>query len=194
MWAQYGDDYRGACLIFDKARLGDAIKSAAIVNGLQMYSGKIRYEDTPTAVKLGRPNALTISIAEVNRSGFKIAASNHLSRHWQDVFFVKQRDWEQEREFRWAVNVDTDEDFFVDIQGSLVGVLLGDRFDDSLKARVGEFAVENGFEVAIMSWQNGVPQPQPTHGELLREMGQRRGWTWKSLWQKVVSRAVNFTK
>ena len=94
-------------------------------------------------------------------------AELHVARYWRDLFLVKPRDWEQEREFRWLVSGD-DDDFFVDIRDSLVGIALGDRFPESHKPAVGEFAGVNSVNPVIMEWKNGVPQPNPTHWRLLK--------------------------
>jgi hypothetical protein len=112
---------------------------------------------------------LTISVDEIDRLGFGDAIEAHISRHWKDLFFVKARDWEQEREFRWLVRGNGDEDFYVAIRNSLVGIALGDRFPNPFKVAVGHFCESHGTSVAVINWQNGVPQPRTTHWRLLLE-------------------------
>jgi hypothetical protein len=110
---------------------------------------------------------LTISIEDINRLGISSAVDAHIARHWKQLFFSKARDWEQEREYRWLVREEADNDFHVDIRNSLVGVALGDRFPDTGKATVGRFAEAYGISIAVMNWQNGLPQPSATHWRLL---------------------------
>jgi hypothetical protein len=128
MWAQYGDNYKGACLVFDKRQLDADIRSTAYAEGLVVYADRVKYENPEVVLNLRKPNGLNIFIDDINRLGFDKTAEAHISNYWEELFFLKSRDWEQEREFRWLVQGNRDQDFFVDISNSLVGIALGDRF------------------------------------------------------------------
>jgi hypothetical protein len=167
MWAQYGENFVGGCLVFSRAQLDLDVRHAAEESGAAVYAGRVEYRNDRVVPDLRRPDPLTISVDEVNRLGFEAAVDAHISMHWKALFFGKARDWAQEREFRWLVSGNGDEDFFVDIRKSLVGIALGDRFPNTLKASVGTYAESNPVTVAVMNWQNGVPQPHPTHWRLL---------------------------
>lgn len=167
MWAQYAENYQGACLVFDKEQLDSEIRATATAQGLKVQSGLVDYRNPQVLPKLGKPDALVIFLDEVQRLGFNRFVDVHVERWWKDLFLVKPLDWEQEREFRWLVS-GSDDDFFVDIRKSLVGIVMGDRFPDGCKPAVGDFAQANDVSPAIMDWQNGVPQPKPTHWRLLQ--------------------------
>ena len=166
MWAQYAENYMGACLVFDKAELDSEIRSVAASDGLKVYDGLVEYRNPAVLPNIGKPSALMISLDEIQQLEFDRFVDVHVERWWKELFLVKPRDWEQEREFRWLVTGD-EEDFFVDIHKSLLGIIMGDRFPEARKPVVGEFAGTNDVSVAIMDWQNGVPQPKPTHWRLL---------------------------
>ena len=168
MWELYGDKYSGACLIFDKAHLDADIRSFA--KGA-VFANNVAYCNPTSVANLRQPDALMISLDELNRDGVAEAVKAHVLKHWRELFFVKSRDWEQEREYRWVIN--STADFYVDIRKSLVGVALGDRFPQHLKAAVGKFAEDNPVSVAVMNWRNGVPQPSPTYWRLLIGSGGR---------------------
>ncbi len=191
MWTQYGEDYCGACLVFDKSKLDMDIRDLASTLGAKVYSDIINYHNPRVVPILGAPDALTISADDMRQLGFSDAVEAHISRYWKDLFFVKARDWEQEREFRWLVSGKGDEDFYIDIRSSLVGIALGDRFPYCFKARVGKYAEENSVSIATMIWQNGVPQPNPEHWRLLIQSTQEccykdRIWNWALVvWLKM---------
>jgi hypothetical protein len=168
MWAQYGENYKGACLVFDKAKLDSDIHTLSREMGFKVFADKVDYRNPRVVFDLRRPGALMIYVDEINRLGFDGAVQAHVSRHWKELFFLKSRDWEQEREYRWLVGGKRDEDFYIDIQNSLVGIALGDLFPDDLKDEVGQFSRSNpAISVAIMRWQNGVPQPDHMPWRLL---------------------------
>jgi hypothetical protein len=61
MWAQYGDDYSGACLIFEKATLDADIRSFCKGVGSTVHAGKVVYRNPRVVPNLTQPDALTIS-------------------------------------------------------------------------------------------------------------------------------------
>ena len=139
------------------------------MTGSTVYADKVVYRNPRVVPKIGQPDALMISVDEIDRLGFGSAVEAHITRHWRELFFIKARDWEQERECRWVVSGMSNEDFYIDIQNSLVGIALGDLFPDDLKGEIGRFARSGSVSIAIMNWQNGVPQPHPTHWRLLAD-------------------------
>jgi hypothetical protein len=153
-----------------------------------VYADKVVYRNPPVVPNLSKPDALMISVDEIQRIGLSEAVDTHILKHWRDLFFVKSRDWEQEREFRWVVTGNANEDFYVGIEHSLVGIALGHLFPDALKVRVGQFAVSNSVTLAIMNWQNGVPQPHPTHWQLLRDQIRTR----RGLLKKFVDKLIDY--
>lgn len=168
MWAQYAENYGGACLVFDREKLSASIDSCSKESAGGVFHGHVEYRNPRVVPKLDGKDALIVSIDKIKQLGFKKAMDGHISEHWRELFFVKSRDWEAEREYRWLIRGDGDEDFFGGIRESLVGLALGDRFPDELKDDVASYVKENPtVSLAVMAWQNGVPQPQPTPWRLL---------------------------
>lgn len=167
MWAQYGENYSGACLVFDRAKLDAAIRTDSKTVGCTVHAGKVEYRNPTVVPDLSKPNALTIHLDEIRRLGLNAAVEAHVSRHMKDLFFLKARDWEQEREYRWIVSGQNNEDLYINIESALIGIALGDRFPDDIKRKVGLYAESRPVHIAVMNWQNGVPQPAPSHWRLL---------------------------
>jgi hypothetical protein len=166
MWAQYGEDYKGACLVFDQQKLDSKIRSTANSGDLIIHAARVEYTNPPVVHSIV-PNAFMISCDELTQLGIDKFAKAHVQRYWKELFFTKAEDWKQEREFRWLVRGDGDEDFLVDIRDSLVGILLGDRFPVGRRAAVGNYALANEVSLADMEWRNGVPRPIPTDARIL---------------------------
>ncbi len=105
----------------------------------------------------GKPDSRMIWVD--GRAGvLEAQAEAHVQRHARELFFVKSRDWEQEREFRWVIEDSSDDEFHVDITSSLIGIALGDRFPPQLKRDVGNYALANAVSVASLTWNQGYPQ------------------------------------
>jgi hypothetical protein len=130
---------------------------------------RVIYRNPLILANLGKPQPLMIPVNAVNRLGLDRAMAAHIAAHWHELFFVKARDWEQEREFRWLVPGTDNDDFFVDIRNSLVGIALGDLFPPSLRPAVAHYASTNPVSVAVMNWR--FPQPASMHWRQLLEPG-----------------------
>jgi hypothetical protein len=160
MWSQYAEDYGGACLVFDRAKLDASVRLEGEKLNAFVHAAAVVYENPPALPELRKPNAFMIQTVDFLRDA-QAATNTHINRHWRELFFLKARDWEQEREYRWLLNVSDAQDFFVNIETSLVGILIGDRFPESLKHPVEAFTRETSTQFAEMEWQNGFPQPLP---------------------------------
>lgn len=167
MWWHYGARYRGACLVFDRARLDAAVRAASEA-ARPPLSGRVEYCNPSPLISFSNSgNALAVDCDSVRRWGVDEAARRHLQRHAKMLLFTKLLDWEPEREYRWAVPVESDDDFFLDIERCLVGIIVGDKFPQSLRSGIGEYARSNKVEVGYMTWQNGFPQPKRSRPDLI---------------------------
>jgi hypothetical protein len=167
MWWHYGDKYRGACIVFDRMALDAAVRTAPNVSQ-QIFCDRVEYRNpSPITSPFGSAGVLDIDCESVREFGVDEAAKRHLKQHAKMLLFTKLRDWEPEREFRWAVSVDSDEDHFIDLGRSLVGIIIGDQFPQGRRCSVGDFARSNNVEIGYMTWQNGFPQPKPSHANII---------------------------
>ena len=169
MWAQYAQEYRGACLVFDRAKLDQAVREAARARGRQVFHAAVSYRNPNPLVSLGRTHHLLLSLEDLINNGVRRSCEEHVAQHWRQLFMLKARDWEHERELRWIVSADDESDFFVDIADCCVGVILGDRAPMSARRVVSSFARIHNKSLAVMAWTNGFPQPVPEHWRLLQD-------------------------
>lgn len=167
MWSQYGQEYAGACLAFDRAKLDAAVRRSA--GPVQIYCGEVEYRNPRVVPGLDRADALVIDFTQVKDFGIQRAMVSHVEQHHKELLFLKSKDWKEEREYRWVVKNDSPEDFFVPIEESLLGIILGDRFPSQEILSVSEFGGRHPISLARMEWNNGFPQPTPTHWRVLQD-------------------------
>lgn len=161
LWWHYGDRHRGVCLIFDRDQLEANINAAIDYPRQAMDSGEILYKNPPVVPDLSVAGPLTINLGEVLKHGSEEAARLHFDRFKQRLFFNKCEDWTYENEFRFLITGIDDADFYVSIKSALAGILVGDEFPDEFKSVVDRHSKRDEFDVATMTWTNGVPQPKP---------------------------------
>jgi hypothetical protein len=124
MWAQYGDNSRGFCLILDKEQLGIRIKDLA-ADPSHLLPGNIDYppwiELIEGGVELPYGEKREGKIGDV----FQYVNQNSVL---ESVYFRKNIDWIGESEYRWLLFSETFEDIFVSIEGVVKAVVLGWKF------------------------------------------------------------------
>jgi hypothetical protein len=159
MWAQYGENYHGACLIFDRSRLRYKARMAARQVRARCFEGPVSYEFHRSTVP-AHP-AFTIDVDHYRQDARRFPNKHIVALH-HELFYKKDPEWAQEYEFRFVIFTrERLDEVFVDITGCIVGLLLGDRFPHCCRGYVDEYAQANGIATAIMDWHNGYPQPKP---------------------------------
>jgi hypothetical protein len=125
MWSQYGDKFKGFCVIFDQARLHQAIKSALDPTDL-VIDGPIDYYDWLHMVNSGSTIQFGDSLRPNENEIFSIINDNNMLH---SVYFKKGADWSEEIEYRWLVfSANPEQGLLVDIRDAIHSVVLGSRF------------------------------------------------------------------
>lgn len=171
MWAQYADNHSGVCLVFEKDKLDQNIRTAAKYLDATVTSGRVEYANSEALRKSNFIDPLILELDKIERFGLEIAVEKHTKFHLNDLFFLKSKDWSQEREMRWVIHDNGAEDFFVPFKGALVGMALGDKIEERHRPAIGKYCLENDLDIVDMRWRNGLPQPRPTHANLQARWG-----------------------
>ena len=159
MWAQYGENYHGACLIFDRSRLRHKVRMAARQVRARFFEGPVSYEFHQFTVPAHR--AFTVDVDRYCHDALRYV-NTHIPTFHHELFYKKDPEWAQEYEFRFVVFArQALSEVYVDITRCIVGILLGDRFPVCCREYVYEYARANGVSTAVMDWHNGYPQPKP---------------------------------
>ena len=116
MWATYGDNHKGVCLVIDKQKFIDENN----IDGINSFIEKIDY-DVKASNQIFRESYET-------SMNYEKEALKLLNHNLDNIFFTKHHDWITEHEIRLVSNSHNE---FCSIKESLKTIILG--FDFNLK-------------------------------------------------------------
>ena len=96
MWAQYADNHRGVCLVFDRDETIRDIVAQLDAEG-DAANGSVTYEDSAA------PDAFVVDANRVDPTYPLTAVINQMWAYRDQLFFRKARDWETEYEYRFLL-------------------------------------------------------------------------------------------
>ncbi|MBN2625224.1 MAG: DUF2971 domain-containing protein [Spirochaetales bacterium] len=145
MWAQYGENNYGVCIVFNKERLTDIIKERFEYSNADLISYESDFVKRQFNFDLNRLSNL--SIDEYCR--------DHIKRHSDLLFFRKHADFQDEREYRIVFLSDTEKDVIVDIEEAITTVVIGDRFPDGQLPALAFHCTELDIPCYRVNWDKG---------------------------------------
>jgi hypothetical protein len=159
MWEQYGDEHRGACLLFSKSCLERAIcKAWPDERTRNMRNVVYKREGNTEIVRRGLNGDQILSADQILGEEHPARAVDDYIRTNSDAFFfLKSDDFATEWEYRVVLAAGNDKYAYLDYRDSLVGVVLGERFP--LWKDPGAIKACEQVEVRLgwMHWSNGRP-------------------------------------
>jgi hypothetical protein len=156
MWAQYADNHRGACLIFDRAALEHAIV-ASKPPASQLWDGPVQYCNPPRIPTAALGQVDMLDYDRVIEVGLERAVFEHITTHRQAIFFQKALDWRDELEHRWIIWDNEYSSHSVEFGDALKGVVVGCDFDVTTYRALCDACAEHQILVRRMAWRNGAP-------------------------------------
>ncbi|MBD5407400.1 MAG: DUF2971 domain-containing protein [Treponema sp.] len=124
MWAQYADNHKGTCLVFDKAKFQQQFKRLE-KDGVRLKEQKITYTNNFSDFKSKMTPEIRKDISEF-----------YLDEKRLSFLFRKCEDFHDENEYRFCIIDKTleslDEIVSVDIGDSLEAVILGERVSQAI--------------------------------------------------------------
>lgn len=158
-WAQYADDHRGACLVFDRQQFIASTDSwlSAQPSRLtfDLRHGPIEYDDRQSL----EADDDWLTGASTDEAVIRAMAEEWRTKYWPQLLFRKSTDWSSEMEYRvlvWPVNRQQP---YIPIIDSLVGIILGSEFPSPEKSVLGArlFRIRAApLQIGVMSWPNGA--------------------------------------
>lgn len=155
MWAQYGGNHTGVCIVLDRNKLLERLKRDC-GDAWLLSSGEITYRNRSVTAKQDEYDYF-IDYDALRTVGFERYWMVHARRCHQRLFFEKALDWRDECEFRALALLQKPREVFVDIQDCLCGVFLGERCNLSEVDGLIEALMERGIHVMGLSWRNCTP-------------------------------------
>lgn len=155
MWAQYGEDHYGVCIVISKQNFLDAIDDAIDKNDFCVFNDAISYT---TSNRFSRSQRMSINgDSFASSTPFKIAFE-HIKKHNKELFFQKDPDYRDENEYRIVVcraNEIFSDLQYIEIQANkfIKGIILGDRFPNVYKPTVEKLCDKLQIEYKKFHWE-----------------------------------------
>ncbi len=155
MWAQYGGNYTGVCLVFEKADLDKEIFNTSKNKNMACFSGNVNYSHTNFQRDALHLNISTFSDGKViDRQALFEAIEKKVITHSNFYFFHKHEDWSTECEARWILRGVDAEPQLIDTTSSLKAIILGSDFNLAYLPLVTSAADELKIPILQLYWQN----------------------------------------
>lgn len=154
MWATYGDNHKGVCLVFNKKELTHQFEK---VENFKISENKMNYDKLIIDAQGRNPLLSNNDLNKIYKDNlfdieklFKVLDSNDtLTKR----YFRKHYDWNSENEYRWLIFSKTSEDLDVDYGNSLKAIFLGIDFNEKYQKLLKKYV--NDIPVYKISFNNG---------------------------------------
>lgn len=152
MWAHYGDNHSGVCIIFDGKKLNSNIQ-LALRGKCRIFSGSVDYKTYAVTYKH------SIDSSYIDKYGLSDGVREYFFKNYKGFFLTKHPDWASESEFRWILHNTTKSPEFVSIDGAIKSILVGSEFPLAYEILIKELCKELSIPVGRIMWMNGMPFP-----------------------------------
>lgn len=156
MWAQYAENHTGVCLVLSRGNLLSNI-SSQINTIYSEIRHPIRYKNI-----VGNNDYPIIDSEKIFTQDRDTYIQDIINKSWEELFFTKDLDFQQEDEFRimfYNKEMQSDKDYFINIERSLKAIVLGENFPDIYIPLVKSLLSVDGKNIGItkLQWNNGIP-------------------------------------
>lgn len=136
MWAHYGDRFQGACLVFNRDQLVEAVENQLSGSSESVLHGPVTYVDEPFD-----PPSIGVSDKPID----------YLVTNKAELLFRKHMSWNYEGEYRIVTVARTECPQHVTCGSSMVGIVVG------AKSLLRGWKLEDEFHVTVKTqlFQNG---------------------------------------
>lgn len=154
MWSQYGANHTGICLVFSKQNLLQEIKKTHSESHF-IFLDTVKYQNLHKSRARG---SLSIDGGDLDNSSVDEFVHNHIETSYEQIFFSKQPDYQDENEFRVVILAKGGEPsngVLIDISLSLKVVVLGDAFPDVYLPTIYKLSEKTMVPFRKLHWENG---------------------------------------
>ena len=149
MWATYGDDHHGVCLIFDRELLRQAFQSGLNAHG-RLLDGVVHYGNRLPKDESGA----AVFNLKAFKENFETAFHQKIKDHGDTYFLYKHVDWSTENEYRFIIVGGAPGPIELAFDDALVGVVVG--LNSKEKAgywrAIGDIAQDMGVPGRYIDW------------------------------------------
>lgn len=153
MWAQYGGNHTGVCLIFDIKSLTKEIRSN--LNNKDWQANPVVYRDRLLAEIVSEP-AFIVNIDKLEEWGEEQYAFSHGQKFKDRLFFEKASDWENENEYRWVL-FDSEDEIYLEYKNALKGIMFGEYCSEETINKIVNLTKNDSIQFQQLKWRNCTP-------------------------------------
>jgi hypothetical protein len=154
MWAHYGGNHAGICLLFDGQKLDNNIQESLKDRHCEIRHGFVKY-DYEKSVATSPTTDLEFQSYETTEM-----IRRSLIKHYDENFLYKSNEWKTEHEFRWLVHskdYPNNSQMLIPIEGAIKAVVVGVDFSDVYIPSLRILCEQLGIPAGKISWKNGRP-------------------------------------
>ncbi|TEW43610.1 DUF2971 domain-containing protein [Psychromonas algicola] len=155
MWAQYGDDHKGVCLIFSKKKI-EALLTAQFGSISDLYATDIKYKNRPLKGDICK-SPYTLHYSLLKELGVPEYVKRHIYTHNNELIFEKSLDWRDEEEYRYMMLINNINNQYLKYENALCGVVFGAGTDDKDQKRIFQMTYKDGTEFEQIKYSNSTP-------------------------------------
>lgn len=130
MWAQYGNNHSGIAFVFDQKSLLEECKTH-VINRWAIFNDKVEYP--PYNRNKTNPCWANLTENSINSSSDMI--EEHLFQNAKSYWYKKDKDWEDEQEYRIMMFTKNPQFEYINIAPSLEAVILGDKAEETMMSK-----------------------------------------------------------
>jgi len=152
-WAQYGNNHKGVCLIFNTQIISKIFKEK--FSEITWQGGCVEYKDRLISEIQTEP-AFMVNIDCLEEWGEKQYAYSHGLQFSKRLFFEKATDWANEDEYRFVV-FEIEEELFLEYETALSGIVFGNDCTESHISEVVSLTKGKNVQYQQLKWRNCTP-------------------------------------
>ena len=152
MWEHYGRRHTGVCLVFNRERLIEQVKTQ-IAERYPVYCGPVSYADHVIGHHPDHQE-FTVNVDVLERVGVDEYMRMHLAEFHQNLFFEKMTDWKAECEWRLLAFTDSDKPVDINFEKSLAGLVFGCDVTPENRKEIFELNHCSGVQHVGLQWKN----------------------------------------
>ena len=139
MWATYGCNHQGVCLVIDKEKFIEEND----IDGINSFLKEINYNSSAS-------NQIYKESRKLN-TNYEQAAEELLSYNFDRIFFTKHHDWLTENEIRFVTNLNRK---FCTIENSLTKIILGMDFNLKYRPSISEQLKKRKIQIQRINYDH----------------------------------------
>jgi hypothetical protein len=139
LWAQYADQHRGVCIVFNKNELLEKLK----IMNVKPSANKIEYSDENTYLK-----EISIILSQTKKYDKEKLIKS---------LYVKNLDFQDENEYRILIESHNKEPYYLGIKNCIKAIIIGDNCTPEIRQRIINICNERHINKYDINWSSSGP-------------------------------------